>query len=157
MSRQPTSPPFRIGELARSADCPVETIRYYERQGLLAAPGRSGGNYRLYNDAHLERLRFIRHCRSRDMTHEEIRVLLACRDAPERRCGEVNGLLDQHIGHVTRRIEELKLLADELKQLRARCSGVKATRECGIMRSLGRDSFDGNSDDRHGVLHRTHR
>ena len=67
---------LKIGELAKRTGCPVETIRYYEREALLAAPRRSEGNYRLYDDAHAERLQFIRHCRSLDMTLDEIRSLL---------------------------------------------------------------------------------
>ena len=59
---------MKIGELARAAQTPVETIRYYEREGLLPAPPRSAGNYRLYGDTHRQRLAFIRHCRGLDMT-----------------------------------------------------------------------------------------
>ena len=110
---------MRIGELAQATSCPVETVRYYEREGLLPAPPRSSGNYRLYGTAHVERLRFIRHCRSLDMNHSEIRTLLKFRDAPEKQCDEVNALLDEHIGHVACRIAELKLLARDLADLRA--------------------------------------
>ena len=59
---------MKIGELAKLADCQVETVRYYEREGLLPAPARSEGNYRLYSSEHLERLTFIRNCRTLDMT-----------------------------------------------------------------------------------------
>jgi Cd(II)/Pb(II)-responsive transcriptional regulator len=95
---------LKIGDLGKRTDCPVETIRYYEQEGLLPAPARSQSNYRLYGDAHVERLQFIRHCRSLDMTLDEIRSLLRFRDAPEDNCEEVNLLLDQHIGHVARRM-----------------------------------------------------
>ena len=71
---------MKIGELAKLTDCQVETIRYYEREGLLPEPARSEGNYRLYTQAHVERLTFIRNCRSLDMTLEEIRSLLNLRD-----------------------------------------------------------------------------
>src|ERR1700757_4385845 len=97
---------LKIGELAKRTDLLVETIRYYEREGLLPDPPRSEGNYRLYSVMHLERLQFIRHCRSLDMTLEEIRNLLRFRDAPDRNCGEVNALLDKHIEHVSSRIKE---------------------------------------------------
>jgi Cd(II)/Pb(II)-responsive transcriptional regulator len=150
--------PMKIGDLAQATFCPVETVRYYEREGLLPAPARSSGNYRLYGLAHVARLRFIRHCRSLDMTHEEIRTLLAFRDAPEKKCDEVNALLDQHIGHVTQRIDDLKLLARELKDLRSQCGTVRAAGDCGIMRSLARESRHASGpDDRHGKLRRTHR
>ncbi len=66
---------MKIGELATLARTPVETIRYYEREGLLPAAPRSDGNYRIYGREHAERLAFIRHCRTLDMTLDEIRVL----------------------------------------------------------------------------------
>lgn len=149
---------MKIGDLAQETQCPVETIRYYEREGLLPAPARSGGNYRLYGPNHVERLRFIRNCRSLDMTHDEIRALLAFRDAPEDKCDEVNTLLDEHIGHVARRMGELKALERQLKELRSRCQSVRAVRECGIMQSLGRDASGMvTSREAHGPLDRTHR
>jgi Cd(II)/Pb(II)-responsive transcriptional regulator len=149
---------MKIGELAQATRCPIETVRYYEREGLLPAPARSCGNYRLYGPAHVERLRFVRHCRSLDMTHDEIRTLLAFRDAPDKRCDEVNSLLDEHIGHVARRIEELRVLERELKGLRGQCRAVRAARDCGIMRSLGRDSGPpAKPNGNHSRLHRTHR
>ena len=71
---------MKIGELATATQTPVDTIRYYEREGLLPAAPRSSGNYRLYRTEHVERLGFIRHCRSLDMTLREIRVLLRFKD-----------------------------------------------------------------------------
>ena len=68
---------MRIGELARRTDCPVETIRYYERAGVLPPPARTDANYRAYGSGHVDRLRFIRHCRSLDMTLDEVAVLPA--------------------------------------------------------------------------------
>ena len=64
---------IKIGELARRAQCPAQTIRYYEHEGLLPEPIRTAGNYRVYSRAHIERLSFIRNCRSLDMTLDEIR------------------------------------------------------------------------------------
>ena len=148
---------MRIGEFAKATECPVETIRYYEREGLLPPPARSSGNYRLYNDAHATRLRFIRNCRSLDMTHEEIRALLAFRDAPEQPCEEVNALLDEHIGHVARRIRELETLKRELRALRDQCRTVRTARDCRIMRSLDRGVRRSTAGDQHGRLNRTHR
>lgn len=127
---------LKIGELAKKTDCPVQTIRYYEREGLLPEPARTESNYRLYDDMHLERLSIIRHCRSLDMTLGEIRALLKFRDAPEENCAEVNTLLDSHIGHVAARIAELKTLEKELKQLRRTCDEVHAAKDCGILNNL---------------------
>lgn len=131
-------PRLKIGALAGRTGCPVETIRYYERAGLLAAPPRSDGNYRLYDDTHVERLQFIRHCRSLDMTLDEIRSLLRFSDDPEGNCGEVNLLLDKHIGHVAQRIEELKALQGQLQELRGTCARAQAVRDCGILQGLAR-------------------
>lgn len=127
---------LKIGELARQTDCPVETIRYYERDGLLPAPARSEGNYRLYDEKHVERLSFIRRCRSLDMTLEEIRILLCFRDAPNKNCETVNALLDAHIGHVAARIDELKHLEEQLRELRQQCGASRLARDCGILNEL---------------------
>ena len=148
---------MKIGDLAQATLCSVETVRYYERKGLLPSPARSSGNYRLYGPAHVERLRFIRHCRSLDMSHDEIRTLLAFRDAPGKKCDDVNALLDEHIGHVARRIAELKVLERELKELRGQCRVVRTAQDCGIMQSLGRDSGRASkANEDHRRLRRTH-
>ena len=130
---------LKIGELAKQTHCPIETIRYYEREGLLRALGRTTGNYRLYQPAHVERLRFIRQCRSLDMALDEIRVLLKFRDAPEQNCGDVNALLDEHIGHVVRRIAELKSMAKYLKKLRRACVNTTAAKDCAILNELAQE------------------
>jgi len=126
----------RIGELAKTTGCQVETIRYYEREALLPEPDRSGGNYRRYGEEHLERLRFIRHCRSLAMSLEEIRLLLQFRDAPEDKCDEVNSLLDEHIGHIADRIAELRALEKQLRALRSLCRSAQAAKDCGILKEL---------------------
>lgn len=149
---------MKIGDLAKSTLCPVATVRYYEREGLLPASARSSGNYRMYGPAHVEALRFIRHCRSLDMTHDEIRTLLAFRSATDQDCREVNVLLDEHIGHVAQRIRELRVLERELRTLRGQCHAVQAARDCGIMQSLGHDSRPATkANGSHGQLRRTHR
>ena len=125
-----------IGELARSTGCAIETIRYYERERLLPKPGRTSGNFRRYQQAHVELLSFIRHCRSLDMALDEIRVLLAFRSAPGENCAQVNALLDTHIGHVEQRIAELRSLKRQLKTLREKCSSGKSTGPCGVLQGL---------------------
>ncbi len=105
---------MKIGELAKATQTQAETIRFYEREGLLKEPARSGGNYRLYGHEHLERLAFIRHCRSLDMTLDEIRALLRFQDAPLENCHAVNDVLDEHIEHVAQRIRDLKELHETL-------------------------------------------
>lgn len=125
---------MKIGELARVTATPAQTIRYYEREGLLPAPARTGSNYRSYEASHVARLGFIRHCRSLDMTLDEIRALLRFKDDPAGHCEAVNGLLDEHIGHVAERIRELKRLQADLRELRAQCDAAGAS--CGILETL---------------------
>ncbi len=133
---------MKIGELATASATPVETIRYYERLGLLPAPGRSQGNFRVYEAPQLERLQFIRYCRSLDMSLDEIRLLLRYRDAPDSDCGDVNALLAEHIGHVSTRIKELRLLEKQLKALRQRCGEARPAAQCGILAGLERAAHE---------------
>lgn len=128
---------MKIGELARLAACPVETVRYYEREGLLPAPLRNEqNNYRDYGQVHLDRLVFIRRCRSLDMTHQEIRTLLTARQQPDASCQSINALLDEHLRHVQSRIAELQALAQQLTELRHHCQSVQTMRDCGILKEL---------------------
>lgn len=127
---------MKIGELAQAAHCTPETIRYYEKSGLLFSPQRTQANYRIYTAAHLERLRFIRNCRSLDMTHDEIRSLLDHIDHPPTDCAPVNNLIEAHIDHVDIRLQELQLLRHQLSELRQSCQRPGGLEQCGIVKSL---------------------
>lgn len=127
---------WKIGELAAKTGCQAETIRYYEQRGLLEAPMRSAGNYRLYGAAHAERLTFIRRCRNLDMSLDEVQSLLSFQNDPEQPCRGVNDLLDQHIGEIQHKMNELQSLKDELVRLRSRCRSNVSVRECKILRDL---------------------
>ena len=127
---------MKIGELSRLTGTNVETIRYYERDGLLPIPARSDGNYRIYGEAHVQRLSFIRRCRGLDMTLDEIRVLLHFKESPLENCADVNSLLERHIGHVTQRMQELQELERQLNDLRERCGEARDAAHCGILDSL---------------------
>ena len=127
---------MKIGELARNAQCTVETVRYYENAGLLAEPARTEGNFRVYGPEHLERLRLIRNCRALDMSHEEIHALLKLANAAGEDCGAVNAVFDQHITHVDTRILELTQLKIQLSTLRQRCNSDKPVDACGILQGL---------------------
>ena len=132
---------MRIGALAKRTGCTVETIRFYEREGLLPQPARGRGNYRLYSAADAERLRFIRNCRSLGMTIAEIRVLLDCRATPDTDCREVNALLDLHILRLAQQISALKDLDRQSRAIRQLCNDRQnpqhRTAACGIIRILG--------------------
>lgn len=127
---------MKIGELATASATAIETIRFYEREGLIPVPMRSPANYRSYEAGHVERLNFIRRCRSLDMALDEIRALLRFKDQPGADCGNVNTLLDGHIKHVADRVRELRALEKELAELRARCHSSAAGADCEILREL---------------------
>lgn len=148
---------YRIGDLAQAMSVPVETIRYYEREGLLPPPARSQSNYRLYDHAQRQHLEFVLHCRALDMTHDDIRRLLSLREAPERECAEVNALLDEHIGHVTARIRSLRALQSELKAIRSRCGNPRATKDCAILQELAAPPTPADRNAAASAVHDRHR
>lgn len=133
---------MRIGELAKKTTTQIETIRYYEKQGLLPEPPRSEGNFREYQNLHEERLNFIRQCRSLDMSLDEIRRLLVIKDSPSAECGDVNQLVEDHVQHVEQRIAELQALAQQLHALRDRCLSAKPAEHCGILQELSSGAVD---------------
>ena len=147
---------MKIGELATATGTPVETIRYYERDGLLPAPLRTEGNFRIYDETHRSRLTFVRHCRALDMNLDEIRVLLKFRDGTEGDCGEVNALLDEHIVHVQARIRELRDLDKDLRALRELCKEAQDPSQCGILNGLA-ESTQADSSRSTSHVHHVHK
>lgn len=131
---------MKIGELAAASDAAIETVRHYEREGLLPAPARTESNYRSYDANHLARLQFIRYRRGLDMSLDEIRVLLRLKDSPQENCADVNAVLDEHIDHVSRRIRELRALEKSLRELRAQCQEAREAQDWGILARLARAS-----------------
>ncbi|OHV13802.1 Cd(II)/Pb(II)-responsive transcriptional regulator [Kushneria phosphatilytica] len=127
---------MKIGELASAAGCTNQTIRFYEREGLLPEPARDASNYRYYHQTHLDRLRFIRNCRALVMSHEEIRSLLELMDRPLEECQPVEDLLENHVGHVEARIRELLQLRSQLHELQRRCGHDRHVENCGIVQGL---------------------
>ena len=128
---------IKIGELARQAGCPIETIRFYEKEEIMPRPLRSAkNNYRIYSQKHADQLIFVRHCRSLDMSLDEIRRLLRLRNTPQEDCTEVSDLLDTHIGQLDKRITELEYLKQQLESLSLRCGGAHTTEQCAILREL---------------------
>ncbi|URI07741.1 Cd(II)/Pb(II)-responsive transcriptional regulator [Aquincola tertiaricarbonis] len=149
---------MKIGELSAASATQIETIRFYEREGLLPAPPRTSGNFRTYEAPHLERLQFIRFCRSLDMSLDEVRVLLRFKDDPTADCGDVNSLLDAHIGHVSTRIKELRTLEKQLKDLRQRCCSQQSADQCGILAGLSEAAREpGDAPQPTGHLRGVHR
>jgi Cd(II)/Pb(II)-responsive transcriptional regulator len=127
---------MQIKALSAATGVDAETIRYYEREGLLPAPARQANGYRTYGQLQLERLAFIRHCRALDMPLADVRQLLAALDAPGPECGDVNALIDQHLARVRARLVSLRALEKQLRSLRTACSGQPGAQGCGILHEL---------------------
>ena len=127
---------MKIGELAKRTDCSVQTIRHYEKEQLIASVERSEGNFRLYDEAAVEQLLFIKHCRSLDLSLPEIRQLLGLSRSPSAQCDDVNRMIDAHIDQVEARIQELTKLNEQLRMLRRSCSNRRTVEQCGILRNL---------------------
>ena len=86
---------MKIGELSKKSGCSIQTIRYYEREGLLLNPNRSEGNFRLYDSKALKQLEFVKHCRSLDISLNDIKRLIELKNKPEESCSSVNALIDR--------------------------------------------------------------
>ena len=127
---------MRIGELAKITRCEVQTIRYYEKEGLLPVPDRTSSGYRIYRKEHIEQLNFVRHCRSLDIPLAEIKLLLKYQRSVDMTCYKINQLLDYQIDQVDERMVSLKGLKKQLQALRQTCREPKAAAECGILRAL---------------------
>ncbi|MFG1465810.1 helix-turn-helix domain-containing protein [Xanthobacter sp. DSM 24535] len=124
-----------IGELGRLTNTKVETIRYYERIGLLSAPARTSGNYRAYGAEHLNRLSFIRRSRDLGFSLDQVRALLDLADERERPCEAVDAIARKHLAEVDRKIADLRALRRELDGMIKQCHcGTVA--ECRIVEAL---------------------
>ncbi|MGQ3101747.1 MAG: MerR family transcriptional regulator [Sphingopyxis solisilvae] len=127
---------MKIGELSRATGANIETIRYYERIGLLPQPARTRANYRDYGDLHRARLTFVRHSRELGFTIEEIRSLLDLSDDPGRDCSEADRIASRHLAQVEEKIAQLTLLRNELTRIVGRCRGGAAA-DCRVIEALG--------------------
>lgn len=147
---------MKIGELASATAVPSETIRYYEKIGLLPEPDRDSSGYRSYRPGHLERLLFIKRCRNLDMAQDEIRELIRLAENPEADCSEVDALLASHLHHVRERLKELASLEETLVQLQEACSDSRTVRECGILGGLSSELETPKPEDHHNHVPGTH-
>jgi len=133
---------MQIKALSQAAQVPVDSIRHYEKAGLLAPPARSGNGYRDYGEADLQRLRFIRNCRALDMSLDEVRTLLGFVDHPPADCAPVDGVIADHLAHVRERIDGLRTLERQLELLVQACGHAQPQALCGIVLALSRDTPD---------------
>jgi len=126
---------FSIGALAKATGTKVETVRWYERVGLLPAPARTSGNYRTYGAAHLGRLSFIRRARDLGFSLDQIRALLDIAEQQDRSCEAVDVIAREHLDEVDRKIADLQALRRELDFLIGQCRRGKVA-ECRIIEAL---------------------
>lgn len=124
---------MKIGELAERVGLKVETIRFYEKEGLLCSPHRSTGNYRIYSEHHAEDLAFVVFCRAIDIPLVEIKSLLRLKHSPEESCEPVTHAIDQKLLEIDQRINQLKTLRTQLRSIREKCNGRNLIQNCGII------------------------
>ncbi len=124
-----------IGALAAETATKVETIRYYERIGLMPPPERTAGNQRLYGEAARKRLGFVRHARELGFSLEAIRELLRLADCPDQPCEAIDRIARQHLGTVRGRLARLRSLEAELERMIEHCRGGVVA-ECRVIESL---------------------
>ncbi len=137
MAETEQSPAERItrGVLSRRAGCNIETVRYYERVGLMPDPERSEGGHRLYAEEHVRRLQFIRRCRELGFAVAEIRALLDLVDRRDYTCAEIRDITIAHVDQVRRKIADLRRLERTMGAMIKTCDGG-AVPECPIIDAL---------------------
>lgn len=143
---QDTAPRLAIGALSRRTGVNIETVRYYERIGLLPPPARSEGGHRLYGGGHLMRLNFVRRARDLGFTLDEIRALLELAEKGDRPCAEAREVAANHLSDVRAKIADLRTMERVLADMVARCA-EGATPECPLIEAL----FDPASSVGHGA------
>lgn len=128
------------GDLARATGCNAETIRYYEKTGLLPDPPRTGAGYRIYSADHVARLRFILRARELGFSMDDIRGLLGLEEANAPTCAEVKARTDRHLTDVRKKIADLKRIEAVLAKTAAQCSGDEVP-ECPVLDTIRSQSF----------------
>ena len=129
---------MRIGEFARRAGVNVQTVRYYERRGLLPEPDRQASGYREYTEANLERLQFIRRSQELGFTLSEIGDLLALRADPQTTAAEVKERAEAKIDDIDARIRDLRQIQHALTHLAGECQGGEGpTGDCPLLAAMG--------------------
>lgn len=124
---------LKIGQLSKRTGCHIETIRYYEREGIMPPPPRTAAGHRIYDGEHLERLTFIRRCRALGFPLADIRTLLHLSDGEGGACGEVRRLTLDHAAAIKRKIVELIRMEQVLLDMAKQCAGTAA---CPVIETL---------------------
>lgn len=126
---------LKRGELAKRAGCHLETVRFYERIGLMPKPGRNPGGHRVYGEADARRLRFILRARELGFGINEVRDLLAMKDGGRMTCGEMRDISLGHLAIIRGKIDDLTRLADTMQKVVAQCRGG-ALPDCPVVEAL---------------------
>ena len=126
---------FTRGDLARATGCNIETIRYYEKTGLLPDPPRTDAGYRIYSAAHATRLRFILRARELGFSMEDIRGLMGLEDGTAPTCAEVKERTERHLADVRARIADLRRIESVLAATASRCSGAEVP-DCPVLDAI---------------------
>ncbi|WP_210359004.1 MerR family transcriptional regulator [Sphingomonas beigongshangi] len=129
---------MKIGEVAKRTGLKVETVRFYEAEGLITPPLRSGGNYRMYDDKQVKRLLFVRRARDLGFTLEQVRELLTLADEPRRSCAEVDAIAIAHLREVDRKLADLQAFKAEILS-RLECCTRTSVADCQIIEALSTD------------------
>ena len=127
--------PLKRGAVAKLLDCNIETIRYYEKTGLLPDPPRTDAGYRIYSAAHATRLRFILRARELGFSMEDIRGLMGLEDGAAPTCAEVKERTERHLADVRARIADLRRIEAVLAATASRCSGAKVS-DCPVLDAI---------------------
>jgi len=130
------------GEVADRADVNIQTVRYYERRGLIPEPPRTSAGYRQYSGDHVARIRFIKRAQELGFTLEEAHELLQLRATPDADRADVRAVAQEKIAEVETKIRDLKRIRDTLDELVDACEGHGSTGECPILNAL--EEPDGN-------------
>lgn len=130
-----TETTYTIGEAARRSGVKIETIRFYERSGLLAPPPRTAGGHRVYGSAAAQRLNFIRRARDLGFTLADVRSLLGFVDDKDRSCDEIRVIGTRHLEKVRARLADLRAMERVLDDMVARCQGGTVP-DCPIIDAL---------------------
>lgn len=127
---------YTISQLAKAAEIPTTTVRYYERIGLVEPDSRSQGNYRLYGDESLNKLKFIRAAQATGFTLEDVKALLLNDEGDIPTCGSVQGLIEDRLEDIEQRLKDLRHVRRVLKSAQEKCQKQKKTDCCQVVESL---------------------
>ena len=129
-------PELTIGEVAKRAGVHVETLRYYERRGLIEEPPRTSSNYRMYPPESVRRVRFIKRAQELGFSLKEIAGLLSLRAAPKAHCGGVRRRAEAKLDDIDEKMRDLRRMKKALSGLVVQCSGLGPISECPILEAI---------------------